>query len=330
MRKITWIKLASKKYGGVVYGQKVRDVLSGDYHLEVKNVSSGNLGWKYFKPLEWFLGLLKIKGESDLWIRDDFYSIAFQFLNRTKGKKLAVVYHLDSSVFPLILRPLLFLLERTFYFNLKKADFIVTIADYWKDYFLRKGYKNVFRISPCLDLSEFNISDEELSLFKRKHNLVGKPIIYLGNCQRAKGVVESYEALKNLDAHFVTSGEEMVKIPAENLNLEHREYLKLLKVSAVALTMSNFKEGWNITAHEAMLLKTPVIGSGRGGMKELLKGGKQIICEDFNLLREKVEYLLDNPAKRKEMGEDGYNFAKQFNLERFKQDWLELINKIIQ
>jgi len=96
----------------------------------------------------------------------------------------------------------------------------------------------------------------------------------------------------------------------------------------LVVTMSKFKEGWCRTAHEAMLCKTPVIGSGLGGMKELLEGGKQIVCPDFNSLREKVEYLLNNPGVRKKIGEDGFNFAKNFTFEKFKKDWIDLIKKL--
>ena len=99
--------------------------------------------------------------------------------------------------------------------------------------------------------------------------------------------------------------------------------------------MSKFKEGWCRTAHEAMLCKTPVIGSGTGGMKELLEGGNQLIC-DFPELKDKVEYLLkcqrldkkiDSSVKWKRT-EYGYEFAKQFTTEKFKQSWITLIKKI--
>ena len=56
------------------------------------------------------------------------------------------------------------------------------------------------------DFKEFTFSDDDIDKFKIKYQLSGKPIIYLGNCQKAKGVVEAYEALKGLDAHLVTSG----------------------------------------------------------------------------------------------------------------------------
>ena len=212
---------------------------------------------------------------------------------------------------------------------MKKIDVILVGAEYWKQYFLKKGCKNVYKIYSSFDLSNFNVSDEDVLNFKKKYKLQDKPIIYLGNCQKAKGVVGSYNTLKYLDVHFVTSGERKVKIPALNLNLSDRDYLILLKASSIVISMSKFKEGWCRTAHEAMLLKTPVIGSGSGGMQELLEGGKQIVCRDFKDLREKVQNLLDNPRLRKKMGEDGYNFTKKFTLERFEKEWLSLIEKIL-
>jgi len=64
---------------------------------------------------------------------------------------------------------------------------------------------------------------------------------------------------------------------------------------------------------------------GKGGMGELLEGGGQIICPVFSDLKEKVEYLLNNPQEREKMGKHGYVFAKEFTLERFKSDWLKLV-----
>ena len=207
-------------------------------------------------------------------------------------------------------------------------NIIVLFYDFWKNYFLKKGYSNVYKIYLGFDLTDFAINNEEILEFKRKFNFKEKPIIYIGNCQKAKGVVETYNALKDLDAYLVTSGEPKVKIPAINLNLEYKDYLKLLSASSLVITMSKFKEGWCRTAHEAMLLRTPVIGSGSGGMKELLEGGKQADCQDCSLLREKVEYLLNHPEKRKKVAEEGYNYAKEFTLEKFDKDWLNLIKNI--
>jgi len=328
-KKIGWILTSLRKGGGSIYGKEVRKALSEEFSVETKNLEEKYLKWRFLKPLGWFFGFIKLRGSKDLWIRHSFIDVAALPLSRAKGKNLALIYHIDNSVFPLTLRPFFFLIENFFFHSSKKVNAIVTISEYWKNYFLDRGYSNVHKIYYGFDLTDFEFNSEEILEFKKKFKLEGKPIIYIGNCQKAKGAVESYQALKDLDVHLVTSGEPMVKIPAVNLNLNYRNYLKLLKASSVAITMSKFREGWCMTAHEAMLCKTPVIGSGLGGMKELLEGGRQIICENPQNLREKVGYLLNHPETRKKIEEDGYSFAKNFTLEKFKEEWLKLIKKLL-
>lgn len=329
-KKIGWIRISSKRYGGIIHRQYIRDALSKKFDLELIDVEAKYLNnFKYLKLQESFVRLLRLKGEKDLWIRC-FYSVVTLRPKKTKGKNLALIHHLDFSGFPLISRPFLNLINKLFFFRqLKKMDAIVVISEYWKDYFLKKGYSNIYRVCNGFDLSKYNILNEEVSEFKKKYNLEDKPIIYLGNCQRGKGVVDSWRALKDIDAYLITSGRRQVKIPALNLNLNYRDYLTLLKASSIVLTMSKFKEGWCRTAHESMLLKTPVIGSGSGGMTELLEGGKQIICPDFKNLKEKVEYLLNNTEIKNNMGQTGFDFAKDFTLERLEITWLNLVNQIL-
>jgi len=331
MKKIGWIEISSKRYGGVLYNQQARKILAKHFDLELINLEAKHLKKRrYLKFLESFYYLLKLKGKKDLWIRNFYSTVAF-FPNKTKGKNIAVIFHIDFSGFPLLSIPFLVVLEKLFFYhNLKKMDTIVTISEYWKSYFLKRGYTNVYKIYCGFDLNDFEISDQEISEFKKKYSLDGKPIIYLGNCQKVKGVVDAWRALKGLDVYLVTSAKRQVKIPALNFDLDYREYLKLLKASSIVLTMSKFKEGWCMTAHEAMLLKTSVIGSGLGGQRELLEGGGQIICQEFKNLRGEVEHLLNHPEIRQKLGENGYNFAKNFTKERFEKNWLNLVDIILK
>ena len=71
-----------------------------------------------------------------------------------------------------------------------------------------------------------------------------------------------------------------------------------------------------------MLCKTPVIGSGLGGMMELLEGGRQLICEDISELSYLVDVAMEN---REELGEKGYEFAKNFTVERFEKGWEKVL-----
>ena len=319
--EIGWIEVLKKVYGETIYTSMVQSVLSKHHHLEMINVGVDRFR-KYLYP-KILYRLCRISGEKDFWIRN-FDSIITMPYDGTRGKNIALIFHIDYSFQPPYLKPSLIGLEKIFYHHLKKADAIITISKYWQRHFEERGYPKVFLIYNGFDMDQFGFGEEEVLEFKRRFRLEGKPILYLGNCQHIKGVVEVYDRLKDLNVHLVTSGRKEVNIPALNLDLDYRDYLLLLRSSSLVITMSKFKEGWNRTAHEAMLCKTPVVGSGLGGMRELLEGGRQIICDGFDELREKASYALDHP----ELGEMGFDFARQFTIKKFNEEWLRLIERL--
>jgi glycosyltransferase involved in cell wall biosynthesis len=321
--EIGWIEVLKRVYGGTIYTSMVQSVLSEHYNLEMINVGLDRFK-KYLYP-KILYRLCKISGEKDLWIRN-FDSILTMPYDGTRGKNTALIFHIDQSFQPAYLKLPWSMLEKIFYHHLKTVDHIITISKYWQGHFLERGYPKVDLVYNGFDMDQFRFEEGEILEFKRKFHLEGKSILYLGNCQRIKGVVEAYDRLKDLDVHLVTSGRREVNIPALNLDLDYRDYLLLLKSSSLVITMSKFKEGWNRTAHEAMLCKTPVIGSGLGGMRELLEGGSQTICESFEDLNERVCYVLEHP----ELGEKGYAFAKQFTVKRFEEGWLNLIERVYE
>jgi glycosyltransferase involved in cell wall biosynthesis len=318
---IGWIEVLKKVYGETIYTDMAKSILAKHHDIEVINVGLDSFK-KYLYP-KILYRLCRIAGKKDLWIRN-FDSILTMPHDRTRGKNVALIFHIDYSFQPLCLKMVWKVLERIFYSHLKNVDAIVTISRYWQDHFLKRGYRRVHLIYNGYDLDQFHFEPGEVEAFKEKWALKAKPILYLGNCQRIKGVVEAYDQLKDMEAHLVTSGRREVDLPTLNLDLNDRDYLLLLKASSVVITLSKFKEGWNRTAHEAMLCQTPVIGSGLGGMRELLEGGGQIVCEDVGHLREKVRYALEHP----ELGEAGYGFARQFTVKRFQEEWISLIERV--
>ena len=322
--KLAIINTTRQNYGGNAYERMVAEVLSEDF--DIKFISTGVKSKDGFKYLEAPLVLYRIFKASK---RKDFNIViknfgSSLFLSKRPTKNIALIHHIDSSQCSIIVRIIHYSLEKLILYNLRKFDAIVTVSTYWENYLKERNYKNIYKIYNAFSLADFKFTTKEIEPFRKKYNLTEKPIVYIGNCQKAKGVLKSYDVLKNLDVYLVTSGKPRVKIPARNLELNYGDYLRLLKASSVVVAMSKFKEGWNRTVHEAMLCKTPVIGSGTGGMKELLEDGRQIICKDFSQLKEKVEFCLEHP----EIGEWGYNFAKNFTKENFKKEWVNLIKNL--
>ena len=319
--KIGWLGRYSRKtsslYGGKAYEMQLLNFLLNNYEVE-EIYPHSNRNNEMLRWAEELYRLSKLKVSKDLFMRD-FYSSAV--MGKTSGRNISIIHHIDSSQkdHPFLNR----LLEKKFYMNLNRIDTIVTVSEYWKRHFEEMGHGDAWVVYNGFDLKDFEITEDEVKRFKEKYGLVGKLILYLGNCQPGKGVVEAYRELKDRDAFLITSGKEEVKIPALNLNLDYKEYLTLLKASSVVVAMSKFNEGWNRTVHEAMLCKTPVIGSGLGGMRELLEGGKQLVCEDISKLNDLVDIAMEN---RKELGESGYNFAKDFTMERFVEGWGKILS----
>lgn len=310
--------------GGGVYNQLVPDVIKDSFNVELYDLVQPQKR-KLTGYAKLYYKLSKIHGQKDVWIRTA-NCVAALPLDGTRGKNITLVHHIDNSVKPASTKLLSHIVDRVIIRNLRRVDKIVVVSQYWKDYFEELGHNSIEVIYNPFNLEEFTFADDDVEAFKVKHHLSEKPIIYLGNCQKAKGVVEAYNNLKGLDAYFVTSGAKDVNLPAVHLNVSYREYLMLLRASSVVVTMSKFNEGWCRTAHEAMLCKTPVVGSGLGGMGELLEGGKQIICPDFSKLRDCVEYAMADLK----LEEAGYTFASQnrFTLGAFKDKWVNLVNAL--
>ncbi|OGP71601.1 MAG: hypothetical protein A2W09_08520 [Deltaproteobacteria bacterium RBG_16_50_11] len=330
MTKIALISATRKKYGNYPYENMVLEALSGEFDVELINV--GVEGGGLLKYLEvpivlWRLIKLSRRTDLDIVIRGFETSL---LLNKPPVKNVFLAHHIDSSHSPAHSKVFHLIFRKFIFRRLRKVVWFVVVSKYWERYLRQKGYSHTSVVYNAFDPKEFEFTNKEISAFKRKYGLVGKPIVYLGNARKQKGVLESFNALEGSDFHFVTSAdpslsEVNLKPPAFNLRLDHRDYLRLLKASSVVVTMSKFNEGWCRTAHEAMLCKTPVVGSGRGGMEELLEGGGQLICKNFKDLREKVKFATIH----QEMGKTGYQFAKNFTFERFKKDWVGIINSII-
>jgi len=326
--KVQLLETSYKKYGGNIYEKILADILDKNFEVEIDNIGVKSNGKaRCFNAIKYFSNMYNKSRDSSFDIAIKPYQASL-FLNKGKVKNVILIHHIDSSYSPIQTKLYQEFLEFWLKINKKKIDAIIVVSKYWKNYLKKQGFENIYTLYNQFNLEEFNISDNEVKSFKQKYNLSAKPIVYLGNPQKKKGVDKALEAIKTLDAQFISSGTGNLKLEGvKNIELNYREYLTLLKISDVVLTMSQFKEGWCRVAHEAMLCKTPVIGSGFGGMKELLEGGKQIIVEDFTELKDKVLSAIEN---KKKLGEVGYRYASQFGFEKFEKDLLDILKKIME
>jgi peptidoglycan/xylan/chitin deacetylase (PgdA/CDA1 family) len=310
--------------GGSAYEGMVAESLAGAFDLSRITLNFKKWGsWKYVAaPLE-FVGIHRFLTACPDAVAVKTFSAAL--LNpKRQPPSIVILHHVGASN-----NPLYSVLEKYILDEIPKANAVVVVSEYWRRYLLRRGLTSVYKIHNSFKMEEFDLTTQEVESFKGRYDLLGKPIIYLGNYGRYKGVSEAFDALKDLDVHLVASGR-ATRGPKQMkcFFLTRRDYLCLLAASKLAIAMSQFAEGWCRSAHEAMLCRTPVVGSGQGGMGELLELGEQTICHDFRSLRGIVEGLLANEGKRADLGCKGLKFARQFTWERFQAQWIDLVSKV--
>lgn len=316
MEKIIKIELSSKRYGGRIYENEILELVKGEVIIEklflmrhsYKLLNIPRFIFLFFKFRYFYKGKLFLNDHT-CWLA-----------GRRAEANILIIHHIDNSFSPLLSKIFQKFNLFALMINKRRFDKTVAVSSYWQSKLSSMGFTNVSVIYNSFDPSEFLVTEEEKVQFKKKYFSNEKPIIYLGNALVKKGVIQAYEELKNLDFTFVTSGKSQIKIPCLNLNLSYREYLILLSVSDVVLTMSRFLEGWNRTAHEATLLGTTVIGSGTGGMRELLEKSNQIICSEFGSLKDTVvDVLFENNNRLLNK-----HFISGLDLEKFKNNWLKI------
>lgn len=84
--------------------------------------------------------------------------------------------------------------------------------------------------------------------------------------------------------------------------------------------MPSLVEGFGLTALESMILDKPVLNSGVGGLSEIFKDNRELICSDINDYCKKI---FDLNGKNK-----NNNYSKQTEKFCNKKDWKNKLNQI--
>lgn len=208
-----------------------------------------------------------------------------------------------------------------------RTNTVVVVAKYWEEFVRSAGFLSVRVIYNAFDAQRYEkVSEEEVKDFLTKYSLGRKGIVYIGNPQPGKGYSQVLDALGDCGYQLISTGlGKPVLERAKHLQLTHREFVTLLHLSECVVTFSQFKEGWCRVAHEAMLCATPVVGSGSGGMRELLSDGGQLIANSKEQLPALVEKAI---LESKAQGSRGRSYAMQFDYDRFERAWKDVIHGI--
>jgi hypothetical protein len=312
---IVYLVTSDKKSGGNVYERYLQDL-----NLEYEVLIDKRIKNKIKKLFYFFYSLYKVnKKEYGTIIRK---SESVFFMNKAQNN-IVIFHHYYPAPSNILVNLFQRLAHKNLLRNLDKIDTLVVVSQYWKEYFENIGFTHTKIIYNPFNIEEYlNFDSKKVEQFKLKYKLDKKPILYLGNPQKSKGTDKSYAALKDLDVHLITSGHGELKLPIQNLNLSFEEYILLLHASSLSILMTQIDEGWNRVAHESILCKTPVIGTGRAGMGELLEKSGQIFCRDFENLKELVKKSIDSNL---EVSGEALEYVKRFSLLKFYTEWKNIL-----
>ncbi|HNQ61384.1 MAG TPA: glycosyltransferase [Bacteroidia bacterium] len=309
--------------GGNAYDVHAAGVLKKEFILEV---SDSAILKKEESLIRYWQRMRRDVPKADVIIREP-YPIVFA-APTGNIPCIGMIHHIDDNLGKSSLKHLWYFerLKR----RLKKLDMVVTVSSYWREYLEKLGCKNVKVIYNAFEPGDYVVQKSAVSDFKKKYSIPeGKKLIYAGNANRQKGVYDVYDALKDTDYHLIMTGTKnlALDIPVQYMHLDRSTYIVMLHACDIVITLSKMTEGWNRIAHESLLCGTPVIGSGIGGMKELLNGAGQKIVSKKEELNETVKEVLH---RRSWYAENGIRFTSQFDMKYFRNEWTNAILGLIK
>lgn len=261
----------------------------------------------------------------------------------SKIMKIPHVWHIrefgeeDFSMYPLCS-------YRKYYKKIcDKNNYIVCVSNTVKDKFSKKAKKDKIQVI-------YNGVDEKNINNHKKFPTKKDKIICLqtGMISKAKGQDITIKAIdllykegyKNIELQLAGRGNiEDLEIE----NIKNKKWLKVLgqvdnineiRKDVNIEIVSSKKEAFGRVTIEAMMGQIPVVGSNTGGTKELIKDNETgLLYESGNYedLKEKIKYLYENRKEIKRLGENAYNYSKEyFLIDRCAKEIFELYKKIIK
>ncbi len=209
----------------------------------------------------------------------------------------------------------------------------IAVSDHVKEALVQGGVKenSIKVISSMLDLSRF---EPVANMVSRSQGFTKKTIVSAGVFDKKKGFWDALQAIEKLskgrsDFRYILYGDGPQKKRLAAYISDHRlsdvismpgwhdrpaEFLK----SADIYLMPSYTEGIGMSIVEAMAAGVPVvisdIPSHRGNVSDGING-LLFPPGDITAMAEKLEFLLDNPQARLEMGEKALAVAGRYDFQ---------------
>jgi glycosyltransferase involved in cell wall biosynthesis len=235
-----------------------------------------------------------------------------------------------------------------FKYAAKKSNVVVAISQQTKNdivtYLGIKEDKIKVIYQGCNAVFKQTFTEAEINSTLIKYNLSENYILNVGTIEKRKNLLTILKSITNTNKNLVVIGKktdyfneiwtyivsnnlEKQVLFLKNLSLEE---MAMIYQKATLFVYPSIFEGFGIPIIEALYSKTPVITSTGSCFSEA--GGSHSIYinpESSEELKEAINLLWDNPSKRKEMQEKGFEFVQKFNDEVIAKNWNELYQSLV-
>ena len=235
-----------------------------------------------------------------------------------------------------------------FKYAAKKSDLVIAISQQTKNdivtYLGIKEDKIKVIYQGCNAVFKQTFNEAEINSSLIKYNLPENYILNVGTIEKRKNLLTILKSITNTNKNLVVIGKktdyfneiwtyivsnnlEKQVLFLKNLSLEE---MAMIYQKATLFVYPSIFEGFGIPIIEALYSKTPVITSTGSCFSEA--GGSHSIYinpESSEDLRKAIDLLWDNPLKRNEMQEKGFEFVQKFNDEVIAKNWNELYQSLV-
>ena len=151
--------------------------------------------------------------------------------------------------------------------------------------------------------------------------IVGSP--FFGRTQQSSFLRRLEQQARTLGSRVQFTG----YIPNEDLP----DYYRLADLVCVPTLV---EEAAGLVAVEAMACGRPVLATRSGGMPEYLEGSQAVLVERGDNIADQLAWsirmLYEHPALCAEMGAAGAKRAQDFSVERYYQNFVDIVHKVLQ
>lgn len=210
---------------------------------------------------------------------------------------------------------------------LRQSDTVLTMTERERRYLEVRGVAAQKLRVIGVGIEPAELAGGDAQRFRDTHQIAGPIVLYIGALARDKGAIDTVEAMRQLWSAGGQATLVLIGAPLEHftdyyasLSANLKANIRLLpyaddssKHDALAacdmLCLPSRTDSFGIAYLEAWCYQRPVIGANAGGVPDVIsdqRDGLLVAFGQARILAQAIQFLLNNPAQARAMGQAGY------------------------